>query len=145
MKVVKIGVFVLFCLLAAKTLHFAFLTSPKIVPQPQAFECGTIKFSNKIDSGDESKGKEIFTNNCASCHAKNMKTAMTGPPLGGVFMRFNGDTVAFTSYLRNQEKYLKTKKDKRIQKLHKNYGYVKKPKFSYLSTHDIKNLLLYIE
>lgn len=145
MKVIKIGVFALVCLLTVKTLHFAFLTSPKIVPQPQADECGTIEFSNKIDSGDESKGKAIFINNCASCHAKNMKTALTGPALGGAFMRFNGDTAAFTSYLHDQEKYIKRKNDKRIKKLHKDYSYIKKPKFTALNQHDIKNLLLYLE
>ncbi|HMT00593.1 MAG TPA: c-type cytochrome, partial [Saprospiraceae bacterium] len=29
-------------------------------------------------------GKTLFTANCAACHAKNMKSALTGPALGGV-------------------------------------------------------------
>ena len=29
------------------------------------------------------EGKTLFTNNCASCHAKDMKSKLTGPPLAG--------------------------------------------------------------
>jgi len=29
-------------------------------------------------------GKKLFKNNCARCHAKNMKADATGPALGGV-------------------------------------------------------------
>lgn len=34
------------------------------------------------------KGKILFKVNCASCHAKDMKTKMTGPALGGVVERW---------------------------------------------------------
>jgi len=34
-------------------------------------------------------GKQLFKSNCASCHAKNMKSQLTGPALGGVEARWN--------------------------------------------------------
>jgi mono/diheme cytochrome c family protein len=33
-------------------------------------------------------GKELFTNNCASCHNRNMRDNLTGPALGGVEERW---------------------------------------------------------
>ncbi len=35
------------------------------------------------------QGKELFIANCASCHAKNMKSNLTGPALGGVEERWS--------------------------------------------------------
>src|SRR5689334_21926820 len=46
-------------------------------------------FSNTVNAGgDPAKGKEIFTNNCASCHAASMKKDATGPALKGVESRW---------------------------------------------------------
>ena len=33
-------------------------------------------------------GKSLFKANCAQCHAKNMKSNLTGPALGGVEERW---------------------------------------------------------
>jgi len=41
-------------------------------------------------------GKELFKNNCAACHAKDMRSAATGPALGGYEARW-GDDVALYS------------------------------------------------
>jgi len=38
--------------------------------------------------GDPSKGQALFKANCATCHAKNMKSKSTGPALGGTEERW---------------------------------------------------------
>lgn len=47
-------------------------------------------------------GKTLFRNYCAQCHAKDMKTAMTGPALGGAQERW-GDDEALYSWIRNSQ------------------------------------------
>lgn len=41
-----------------------------------------------LAGGDAAAGKTLFINNCASCHAKDMKSKLTGPALGGVEERW---------------------------------------------------------
>jgi len=53
-------------------------------------------------------GKNLFKNNCASCHAKNMKAKMTGPALAGVEERWNGNRENLKSWIRNSQAYLST-------------------------------------
>lgn len=52
--------------------------------------CGTPNPENleKTFTKKAIDGKKIFQNNCASCHAKNMKTDATGPALIGVEERW---------------------------------------------------------
>ena len=51
---------------------------------------------------DAKAGKTLFRNYCAQCHAKDMKTAMTGPALGGAQERW-GDDEALYSWIRNSQ------------------------------------------
>ncbi len=51
----------------------------------------SIAFSFSAQAQDEAaikEGKQLFQNNCGSCHNKNMKDNMTGPALGGVEERW---------------------------------------------------------
>ncbi len=54
---------------------------------PYAF-CGVGANAENIRStsrgGEIELGKALFKANCANCHAKNMKSKLTGPALGGV-------------------------------------------------------------
>ena len=47
-------------------------------------------------------GKTLFKNYCAQCHSKNMKTAATGPALGGAQERW-GDDEALYAWIRNSQ------------------------------------------
>lgn len=47
-------------------------------------------------------GKELFKSYCASCHAKDMRSAATGPALGGSQERW-GDDVALYGWIRNSQ------------------------------------------
>ena len=51
---------------------------------------------------DVKAGKTLFRNYCAQCHNKDMKTAMTGPALGGAQERW-GDDEALYSWIRNSQ------------------------------------------
>lgn len=49
-------------------------------------------------------GKELFVNNCASCHNKNMKDDMTGPALSGVEDRWSAfPRKDFYAWIRNSQ------------------------------------------
>ncbi len=47
-------------------------------------------------------GKTLFKNYCAACHAKDMKSALTGPALGGSQEKW-GDDEALYSWIRNSQ------------------------------------------
>lgn len=52
--------------------------------------------------GDAAAGKTLFMANCASCHAANMKTKMTGPALAGVETRWESKADLY-SWIRNSQ------------------------------------------
>jgi len=76
--------------------------------EPKPF-CAVI--DNTPDSSTYHQGAVLFEAKCASCHNKNMKADMTGPALGGVLERWNGDTIRLYSYIRNWAVYTKTTND----------------------------------
>ncbi|MBL7816159.1 MAG: c-type cytochrome [Saprospiraceae bacterium] len=67
------------------------------------------------------KGKILFVENCAQCHAKNMKDRLTGPPLGD-WRNYFSDEKEVTQFLNAPKKYRETAKNKSLRKLHKEYG-----------------------
>ena len=52
-------------------------------------------------------GKTLFKNNCASCHAKNMKIDLTGPALEGVNERWENKEDLY-AWIRNSQAFLTT-------------------------------------
>ena len=74
-----------------------------------------------------------------------MKDDMAGPALEGVFKRIDSDTLKLFEYVKNPEKYLQTKKDKRMILLHKQFGISAKPTNEDLTLNELKSILLYIE
>lgn len=51
-------------------------------------------------------GKTLFTANCAACHAKNMKSALTGPALGGVEAKWDSKENLY-AWIRNSQAMIK--------------------------------------
>jgi len=76
--------------------------------KPKAW-CGTP--DPPYDSDAYATGQALFKVNCASCHNKNMKADMTGPALGGVLERWDGDTTRLYSFIRNAQVYIDTAND----------------------------------
>lgn len=109
--------------------------------EPKAF-CATIGPSH---SSFTSEGKELFVQNCAACHNKNMKSAATGPALGGFMKRWNNDTTTVLHYLNNDSKYLDTVSNQRMQSLkNQSTGFVEHMSLA-ISNDDLKALTEYIE
>jgi len=133
---------------------FLFISIPKKVdPALEEQErslgwCGTVmpsypKFGDS-ETVNPYLGKELFKENCSTCHSKNMVSSAIGPPLAEAWKNFNKDTVQYFQYLTNREAYLTSYNDKRILKLYEEYGFVQKPNFSTLTMDDIKSLIMYI-
>ena len=51
--------------------------------------------------GDAAKGKQLFNQNCAACHALNRK--MTGPALAGVYDKYDGDIEWLRKWIKNNQ------------------------------------------
>ncbi len=103
--------------------------------------CGTP--DPQYDSPLYAKGEALFKAKCASCHNKNMKADMTGPALGGVLERWNGDTTKLYSYIRNWAVYTKTTNDPYAIEL-ENWDPSVMQVFPELTDEDIDAILSYI-
>lgn len=89
-------------------------------------------------------GMTLFKNNCASCHAKNMKTKMMGPALAGVEKRWNGNLDNLRAWIRNSQAYLETDDDY-AKKLYAEYGGSVMTAFPNLTDEEIDAILSYID
>lgn len=102
----------------------------------------TMFASMAFAAGDATAGKALFMNNCATCHAKDMKTKLTGPALAGVEGRWN-DQAKLYAWIRNSQAFLKTG-DAYANKLYNEYGQAQMSAFTSLKDADIDNILAYI-
>lgn len=105
------------------------------------FVCGNA--SLPTFGGEEAKnGKILFIANCAQCHAKNMKEALTGPPLSG-WQQYFKDEKEVLKYLNNPKSY-KTK-NKALKKLLKEYEPTECTPFPTFKEEDVAALIKYID
>jgi mono/diheme cytochrome c family protein len=94
-------------------------------------------------AGDPAKGKELFINNCAQCHAKDMKTKLTGPALAGVEERWGNDKVNIYKWIRNSAALIASGYPRAVQVYNEN-AKSNMNAFPNLKDDDIDNLLAYI-
>jgi mono/diheme cytochrome c family protein len=88
-------------------------------------------------------GKAIFTANCGSCHAKNMKTALTGPALGGAEAKWDSKENLY-AWIRNSQAMIK-KGHPRAVELWNQYKPTVMSNFPKLTDEEIASTLLYID
>ena len=93
--------------------------------------------------GDAAKGKELFVNNCASCHAKDMKAKLTGPALGGVEERWT-EKPALYKWIRNSQSMIASGYP-RATAIWNEYKPTVMTNFPNLKDDDIENILAYID
>lgn len=88
-------------------------------------------------------GKTLFTANCAACHAKNMKSALTGPALGGAEAKWDSKENLY-AWIRNSQAMIK-KGHPRAVELWNQYKPTVMTAFPNLTDDEIASILVYIQ
>lgn len=110
------------------------------------FVFGLVLGSLGLYAQDLEAGKTIFRNNCATCHAGDMKTNLTGPALGGSQERwadYGGDEALY-SWIRNSQAMVASGDNERANQLWNEWGPVVMNSFLNLTDEEIANTLAYI-
>ena len=92
--------------------------------------------------GNPDAGKELFKNYCAACHSKDMRSAATGPALGGSQTRWNDDAALY-SWIRNSQALIKAGHP-RATELWNQYKPTVMTAFPNLKDEEIANILSYV-
>lgn len=87
-------------------------------------------------------GKELFKNYCAACHNKDMRSAATGPALGGSQGRW-ADDAALYSWIRNSQAMIKQGHPRAVE-LWNQYKPTVMTAFPNLTDDEIGSMLAYI-
>jgi mono/diheme cytochrome c family protein len=87
-------------------------------------------------------GKELYKNYCAACHTKDMRTAATGPALGGSQERW-GDDEALYAWIRNSQALI-AKGHPRAVELWNQYKPTIMTAFPNLTDDEIGSIMAYI-
>jgi mono/diheme cytochrome c family protein len=87
-------------------------------------------------------GKELFKNYCAACHSKDMRSAATGPALGGSQTRW-ADDVALYAWIRNSQAMIQ-KGHPRAVELWNQYKPTVMTAFPNLTDDEIGSILSYV-
>lgn len=98
-----------------------------------------------LTAQDLDAGKAVFGANCAACHARDMKTKMTGPALGGVKERWAdfGGQEALYAWIRNSQALIGEGNERAVS-LFAEYNNSVMTAFLNLSDDDIANVLAYV-
>jgi cytochrome c2 len=90
-------------------------------------------------------GKTLFANNCASCHAKGMKKAATGPALAGVEERWaDYPREDLYSWIRNSQALIKAGHPRAVE-LWNEYKPTVMNAAQHLTDENIESILLYVD
>ena len=89
-------------------------------------------------------GKQLFKNNCAACHNRNMRDDLTGPALAGVRDRWQGREELLYEWIRNSQKMIASGDPYSID-LYNKWNKSVMTSFPNLTDNDIKDLLEYID
>lgn len=90
-------------------------------------------------------GKDLFKNNCAACHNKNMKDALTGPALGGVQERWASyPKTDLYNWIRNSQAMIKAGHPKAVE-LWNQFKPTVMTAFPNLKDDEIEGILLYVD
>jgi cytochrome c2 len=103
--------------------------------------CGTVSTGAPVKlTGNSWKGKELFENNCATCH--HVWKDMTGPALGGIEDRVR-DKKRLYAWIRNSPAVLKSG-DTYFTGLYSKWNQTPMNVFPNLRDEEIDNILSYI-
>jgi Cytochrome c len=106
--------------------------------QSKEFKCGTVSSIGSME------GKNLFLNNCAQCHNKNMKDKLTGPPLHNWREYWANENELFLFL--SQKKISKSSKNTTgYYNLRKEYSPAICTLFPSLTEKDVSHIATYIE
>ena len=108
---------------------------------------GLVLGTLSVQAQDLAAGKTIFRNNCAACHAGDMKTNLTGPALGGAEERWAdyGGQEALYSWIRNSQAMIAAGDNEYANQLWNTWGPTVMNSFLNLTDEEIANTLAYID
>ncbi len=120
------------------------LFSTHLSAQDQAVTAEATAAESAAGGGDPAKGKQLFNQNCAACHALNRK--MTGPALANVETRLAEDEGLdrewLYSWIKNSAGMISSG-DAYANKIYAEYNQAAMTAFPTLSNEDIDNILAY--
>jgi cytochrome c2 len=97
----------------------------------------------RVSAADTKLGKTLYTNYCAQCHAKDMKSKLTGPALGGVQTRWENQADLY-KWIRNSQAMIAAGHPRAVQ-IWNEYKPVVMNAFPALKDEDIDNILAYVD
>lgn len=100
--------------------------------------------SFQLFAADPKAGKTLFVANCASCHAKNMKDKLTGPPLAKSVENWGGDMAALHSWVRNSQAMIASGHPRAVA-VWNEYKPTAMNAFPALKDEDIDNIFAYVD
>lgn len=115
-------------------------------PNQTSFYCGTPDIDPNNDvllvlNSDETKGREIFMNNCSPCHTISNEI-LVGPGLHGLFER--RDLKWIKKKIRNSNKLIKNGEVYSLKQYQK-FNYTEMPSFESLNKNDFDSLISYLK
>ncbi len=91
------------------------------------------------------EGKNLFRTNCATCHAKDMKSKLTGPALGGTRERWaDYDEAELYEWIRNSQAMIASGHPKAVEVWNEWKPIIMNP-FPNLTDDQIANILAYVD
>lgn len=106
--------------------------------------CLLVLIFNTASAQNALKGQELFLQKCASCHAADMKSKLSGPALGGVTERWASRNDLY-EWIRNSQRMINEVKHPRALELWAQWKPTVMNSFPELKNEDIDDMLLYIE
>ena len=97
-----------------------------------------------LSAQNAAKGQELFLQKCASCHATDMKTKLTGPALAGVGSKWDTKENLY-EWIRNSQRMINEVKHPRAVELWNEWSPTIMNAFPELKNGDIDDILLYID
>lgn len=136
----------------AFSLALSLLVSTSLIAQDDAAAAATTEAAapagdgSPCGPGDVAKGKQLFNQNCAACHA--LERRMTGPALAGVATRLSEDEGLdcdwLYSWIRNSAGMIASG-DAYANRIYNEYNQAAMTAFPTLSDQDINDILAYVE
>lgn len=115
----------------------------RVLPLLLGLVITTSLFGQVEIAGNPDDGKTLFRNYCATCHARDMKSNLTGPALGGVETRWETKEDLY-SWIRNSQAMINSGNPRAVE-LWNQWKPVVMNNFPNLTDQEIDNILAFVK